>query len=326
MKNKTKDLLKLLGLTAMILTFAVIAFAGVNDIARAAATQPEPLPAPAAQAVAMQTSTAQTTAISHALAPQDTETQSAYEEPKLNVLLDESLDENGKPLFIPGANVMSPEEAAQIGALYVWDMTGESIDGKTVKMLYSAPQFSSKAYWYGTVANSASDLNFPQYTAADYDRMAAEGVSPPKADASGLLYDFCIDALTGESVSINLLKIKHDLDSKRALDADNDGILQLTRPDDEGAAYEAPDNVDEYAAAARAFAGKHFRHTTVRSVEFSVIKYGIGAETASFHVTDSTGRVAYVDVDMETKQALHLNTSDSDIVPGYDYQNADYAG
>jgi cytochrome c5 len=281
MKSQVKDLLKVAGAAALTLVLAVFAFVGVNHVALAAATQPEPLPLSAAQ----------TSFAANTPALQDTKTYPEYEEPVLNVILDESLDKNGKPYSVPGANTMTPEEAAQIGAQYIFDMTGEVIDGKTVSMAYMAPQFSNKAYWEGRVANSANDMNMADYA-------------------------FSIDAVTGESVSINLLKLNAELN--RAKYGDGDIVTIFKSSSDE-----APENADEYAAAARTFAEKHFSHSTVAGVDFSTVKSG---DVICFDVTDSTGRVASVDVDMGTKQVTYLNTSDSDIVPGYDYKNADYAG
>ena len=58
-----------------------------------------------------------------------------YRIPTLNVRVKPLYDER----YSPGANALSPEEAAQIGAKYIWDLTGESMDGKYFVMDYQEP-------------------------------------------------------------------------------------------------------------------------------------------------------------------------------------------
>jgi len=118
--------------------------------------------------------------------------------------------------------------------------------------------------------------------------------------------------------------------------------------------YEAPANVDEYAEVAREFAQKHFNHSEVASVDFAMISLNQGDRAASikaakayseaykagkdkpftftlydkgrgitFNVTDDTGRVAVISIDMDTKQVMYLDTTNSDFIPGF---NADAPG
>jgi len=338
MKNITKDLLKVTGATALTLTLAVSAFTGVNNLAFAAATQPEQLTLATPAAVTAPDN-----------APQAEEIQAAYIEPNLTIIMNKNLDENGIPYSnnIPSANAISYEEAAKIGAQYIWDLYGESIDGKTVEMTYSAQPFSSRAYWHGTVANSKDDLSIPEnyetYPAEEGDTIAATNI------VDKTLYNFAIDAVTGERVSIypnvNIPEPEYLSEGK---------TYTLSPVQMEAMQYEAPANVDEYAKIAEEFAQIHFNHSKVTSVEFTFISLSHGDRAASieaykayqeayragkdkpftftlyeegrgitFNVTDDTGRVANICINMDTKQVLYLNTMDSDFIPGY---NADVPG
>lgn len=336
MKNITKDLLKVAGATALTLTLAVSAFTAANNLAFAAATQPEQL--------TLTTPAAVTTPDNSA--PKTEESQAAFIEPELTIIMNKNLDENGKPYSnnIPGANAISYEEAAKIGAQYIWDLYGESIDGKTVEMTYSTQPYSSRAYWHGTVANSKDDLRIPEnyetYPAEEGYTMAATNL------VDKTLYYFVIDAVTGERVSIN-----PNLSIPEPDDLGEGKTYTLSPVQLEAMQYEAPANVDEYAKIAEEFAQMHFNHSEVTSVDFVRISLNQGDRAASieaakayreaykagkdkpftftlyevgreitFHVTDDTGRVANISINMDTKQVLYLNTMDSDFIPGY---NAD---
>jgi hypothetical protein len=297
MKTSAKDLLKVAGAAALIVTLASVVFIGVNGIAFAAATQPAALP--------------MTDDVKSAYSIQDVAAD--YKTPNLTVIIAENLDGNGKPYYTPAANTMSPEEAAQIGARYIWDMFGESMDGKTVEMSYTAWPSHSRTHWHGTIE---------------------------------ALYGFSIDAVTGEWISI-----QPRLDIPEPTDPGEGKTYTLSPVQFEALQYEAPANVDEYAEAARAFAQKHFNHSTVTDVEFVRISLNQGGRAAAleaskayheayhedknkpftftlyekgrsitFNVTDDTGRTAFVLMDMDSKQVILLDTSDSDFIPGYSYE------
>jgi hypothetical protein len=212
-------------------------------------------------------------------------------------------------------------------------------------MRYSALPFSAKTYWRGTVADTADDpkTDFPEPVVW----ISEDGSVSTVGNAT--LYSFHIDAVTGERVSID------PGDDVTAPEHYGEGkVYTLTREELEAMRYVAPANADEYAEIARAFAENHFNHSTVRSVEFRMVTLNQGgieeilrqnAASAkadqskpfaytlyekgryiTFDVTDSTGRVATVEVNMDSKRASSLNTFDSDIVPGYPNHNPESAG
>ncbi len=328
--SKTNDLKKVICVSALALTIAASAFIGANNVVFAAATQPETIPT---------NDTIQLSQVSVNTVPD------GYQTPNLNVLWDEN---EGNAQNQPKAGAMSYEEAAEIGAQYIFDMYGESIDGKTVKMLYAAWPFSTKTYWHGTVANSEAELKPRDLTdkeLAEYG-MTEEGATVAATGMSQSLYDFSIDAVTGERVSIN----SHP-DIPAPTNLGEGKTYTLSPVQMEAMQFEAPANVAVYADVARAFAQKHFNHSTVESVEFHRISLNTGDRAATkkhgeayrkayeddknkpftftlyekgrditFNVTDSTGRVANVTIDMDTKQITFFDTSGSDFVPGYNYE------
>jgi hypothetical protein len=276
-KTKLTALRKVFSALAMVL--AITVFTGSNSVAFAAATKPEP----AASA-----------------APDE------FKPPKLTVVWD---DADGEDLYKPQVGAMGYEKAAQIGAQYLWEMFGESIDGKAVRMLYMAsrPSFT-RDYWYGQVYNTKADINYDRYT-------------KDTGNKSRPLFTFEIDAATGEWVSIG---------KKAPAQPKREGRGKtMTLEEEVALALQPPAQLDKYIISAKAFAQKHFKKTKVVGVEFMSQKFDMdkksndeyvifekGGGSVDILVTDDTGRVAEVAVDKETKQAYALNTGWSDYVAG----------
>jgi len=83
------------------------------------------------------------------------------------------------------------EEAAQIGAQYIWDVFGESIDGMYVEIMFAAWPSQSRTYWMGVV--------FP----SNPDSMETTDLQSRLHRAHNELYRFAIDAVTGLRVDIS---------------------------------------------------------------------------------------------------------------------------
>jgi DUF4097 and DUF4098 domain-containing protein YvlB len=222
--------------------------------------------------------------------------------PTMNIIFEPQLDENGNPYptQLPQANAMPYEEAANIGAEYIFEMTGERIDGKTVDMQYAVWPHSSRTYWIGNVFETQEDQ---------------------------LLYTFTIDAVTGEWV---------DIVATKALtrDISNPGegkTVTVTPQQIEDMQYQEPPDVAEYKEIARTYAEKHFKHSAVVSVEFSFIgvnmkdgEYTVACKIGKdipypftiydkgrqieFKVTDNTGQVALIMIDMDTKAVYSIDS------------------
>jgi hypothetical protein len=91
------------------------------------------------------------------------------------------------------ASAMSMEEAAQIGARYIWDVFGTSIDGMYVHMFYTAHAAYSRTYWHGTVRAERFDIE----NIMGDDREARIALN------DAILYNFRIDAITGMRVDVS---------------------------------------------------------------------------------------------------------------------------
>jgi hypothetical protein len=285
-KTKLTALIKLFSAIALVL--AITVFTGSNSVAYAAAKQ---------------TATAANTA------------QGEFKPPKLDVVWD---DADGEDMYQPRRDAMSYEKAAQVGAQYIWEMYGESIDGKAVRMLYMASRPSStRDYWNGYVFNTKADITFPRY-----------GEESDNSKKSIPLFTFEIDAATGEWISIANY---HDVPKRGGANGKAATFEELS-----AMANQPPAGLDEYIMIAKAFAQKHFKKTKVVDAEFhyQFLNYnetpgGLGdgdtveifnkGGTVSIKVPDDTGRVAEVHVNKDTKQAYFLFTDNSDRIDGGEY-------
>ena len=218
------------------------------------------------------------------------------------------------------ANAMQPEEAAEIGALYIDDMFGTNIDGMVVEMYFTTWPSNTKMYWHGNVAASQNDMD------RENDRQVIGiGYNP--------IYSFTIDAISGERIDIC-----HNQEFVR-FGADNDenvrsAVLELRKnPEDFMKIYaaEPPEQIEEYALAARGYAEKHFINTEVVNVElentypasYDFDENGdliVTALQLIFTSTDNTGREAEVVIMRETKNLSRISTQHNDIIPGYNYE------
>jgi len=183
-------------------------------------------------------------------------------------------------------NSISPEEAAQIGAEYIWEMFDEAIDGMTVEMFYTFFPSSTRSYWHGNVTEDGEYRFF-----------------------------FSLDAITGERIDISRA-VYPSVEIDKDLVYDYETAMRVS----EGYAAQS----DDFFAIAEKYARKHFNNTEVKSVEFEFAgsRYP-GMSSVVFAVTDETGREATVVIDFYTRQMTSLSTQFNDIVPGYD---ADFEG
>jgi hypothetical protein len=287
-----KEIFKVIAATALCLGLFGAAFLGLNHITLASATEgTQPLQL----------------------------AQPAVNIPNANAALTVS-EENRKPdmafdvIFesdaIPSINALSPEAAAEIGAQYIWDMFGKSIDGMMVEFIYSAMPSLTRTLWKGLVVESDT-LCFNE-----------------------TWIEFAIDSITGERIDI----INKRAAFGQAMPPDVQTAVDAIFSDENN--WEAqkalrmsgafPEITDAHYQAAREFAERHFSTTEVISVE-SVSGYSRSFDfddngnlvrtdhRYTFDATDSTGRVASVRIDLETKQPLSLSTSWNDMVPGFNY-------
>ena len=286
-----KEFIKVIAVTALCIGVFCAGFIGINHFALASAMDGTDSIQPMTTSVAVPLSAAQVT---------ENALWGGFQTPDLTV----SVLYNGNT---PSANALSPEDAAQIGARYVWDMFGECMDGKYVGLWYADWTSQIRRYWVGQFAESEE---------AFYN--------------SQLLFMFFIDAVTGERIDINVLYSIERCDEHDAMFArarEDGSLLELRTSIGND---EVPEQLNEYIEAATEIASRHFINTEVVNVEFLAINasnFGfdengniIGiARQLSFRVTDNTGRTAYMSIYQETKTLRHLHTQHNDIIPGFAY-------
>ena len=206
-------------------------------------------------------------------------------------------------------NAISHQEAAQLGARYIWDMLGECIDGMYVSLLYTFWPSHTRPFVIGDVTETRQD---------------GFGVT----ENNERRFAFTLDAATGERMSIHRLQY-FDM-SAETLDvlrqADNSDFFSL-RLDN----TETPDQLDDFVQTAMMYAGKHFAGMEIVGAEFiQVFASGFGLDEngelivttrqLNFEVTAESGLIADIAIDEATGQLRLLCTANNYIVPGFMYE------
>ena len=207
------------------------------------------------------------------------------------------------------------EEAAQIGAQYIWDVFGEDISGKTVTMQYGAWVHTIRAHWIGNVH---------------------------EPEVPGTNFFFVIDAFTGERIDIEDRNEPPPLSGGEALkwrleegafawepvyvhDA-SVYVRSLVDPVVFPTFDPTPEQLEIFTEMAKDFAQRHFNDTRVVSAELSTYGFQIGPDANEnllavpslwFTVLDETGREATVWLCGATNRLKSINTSANDIIPGF---------
>ena len=284
--NKVKDYVKVVVISTLCIALYSAGFIGINRLVFAAASS-------GTESIALTTAPI---VMPEEITQQEPE---GFQSPSITVYVpmrEWHHDASTNPL------ALSAEEAAELGAKYIWEMFGISLDGKVIEMAYSNWPSMTRANWQGFVGYSMEEIeNF------------------------NTLFFFTLDAVTGERIDIHCTRgglMTHLED----LEATVEEIMYIRR--NYWAQTEPPENVDEYLQIAKNFAAKHFQNSTVVSYSFentfaSTFKRNeagrlVGtAYTAAFIITDDTGREARVGFNTETGELRFLLTAHNDIVPGY---------
>jgi len=224
---------------------------------------------------------------------------------------------------------MSIEEAAQRGALYIWDVFEEPIDGMMIEMTYHWVSGESlgawerdRAHWTGLVIRFDEELlHFLQKEPWELD-LLRETEPRVFAERSERLWDsrqfyFAIDAITGDRMAINRPRLFH-------MEREDDPSQTVTR-EEARAANEMwrraqvagePDpfplelteeEMELYLQLARTYAQGHFTFTTAADAVFEsawpaeFCRDETGAIIAiefllSFTVSDETGRTVSISI------------------------------
>ena len=243
------------------------------------------------------------------------------------------------------AQAMSIDDAALIGAEYIWEMFGVCIDGMTVEMHFAHWPSHTRSYWMGSVyAESSQEVKHIRAQAEIWSNRLREAADSNNGripddhpvwdkgpDWISPVFTFTIDAVTGERIDISRsfhgLTIRGNADIRGYLTREEHMRLQRKLYGSEL----APEQLFLSTQTVTELAQKHFNNSTVVNVELSHMNF-IALERVNgelvvtdylliFNVTDDTGRVADVLMTKYSSQVFNIITQHNDIIPGFRYHN-----
>jgi hypothetical protein len=192
---KGKELLKVVAMCVLSIGLFGAAFVGFNQLIFAAATN-EAVPLPTHAEIFAPAPVSELRQLESGIGRVQEENlpqNSAHTEIEAEIFTAPDLTliyQNNHP--VP-ASALSMEEAAQIGARYIWDVFGTSIDGMYVRMFYAAHSSHSRTYWHGIV-------HAERFDGFDIEN---DDIAARIAFNDAILYNFSIDAITGMRVDIS---------------------------------------------------------------------------------------------------------------------------
>ncbi|MCL2837956.1 MAG: hypothetical protein FWE04_02665 [Oscillospiraceae bacterium] len=314
-KTKISDILKVGAAAALTIALFSASLVGVNNLALAFSTGgTETLPAIAAAEIPENVPSADFVA------------------PNLTLIECRWQRESG---VVAPESAISREEAAQIGAQYIWDVFGASIDGMYVQMSYSDWESSSRTQWSGLVGSSPEAFDF-------------------ESENWGWSFSFAIDAVTGERIDIDtgVGFRRHWTD-----DMDMDTMMAFRMAIVESGFFEksasemmefvglSNEELEAYTQKALDLAQRHFNNSEVVDIQVG-IDFGFGLRTEShksyvittpelnddgsigfafsaiqFTATDDTGREAHITIPSASANYVRteVRTQHNDIIPNWNY-------
>ena len=244
---------------------------------------------------------------------------------------------------------LSMEEAAEIGAEYLWDVFGICLEGMHVEMMFSNWETASRSYWQGSVYSSEEAALALH---AHNEAMGEALRNNPYVDLSEFRESqpelpsihFMIDAITGMRIDVS---VENMSGTPRILTDEEFEILINSRQFidewqswfdksiDEQIAYLglSDETLEAYMQVARELAAGHFNNSEVVDVQITSqwggglsVQMNFGEngertfvlETINATVTDDTGREAIVSFPAESASfttAVAVRTQHNDFVP-----------
>ena len=180
--------------------------------------------------------------------------------------------------FPLGGDAIDIEEAAELGAQYIFDIFGESIDGKYLRLTYANGIRSTQTYWYGEVFPAGIDI--PTVLKDTSFELS-----------NNMIFGFKINAVTRERVDI-----------QRNLQGELEQEMETATAEE----------VEQMMAIAYEYAQKHFTSTRVVGIEDPGSL--LTGPVLGFEATDETGRVASIIIIRQTNQLWIIGTSHNDSV------------
>jgi len=230
-----------------------------------------------------------------------------------------------------GDILMSMEEAAQIGALYIWDVFGESIDGMIVEMTYTYARWDGMVMIY-----DEETLSWLQKTTEERDELWW-GADPEIHERmerfwDGRVFSFAIDGITGARIRISRphffqVELAEDPshivtreEARAAFDMRHHALM-WNEPDP-FPLYLTESEMELYLQMARTYAERHFAFTNVADVVFEqVVPIELGRDEAGeiiaidfmldFTATDETGQIIHLGIFWYEQRLNGLNVREN---------------
>lgn len=176
--------------------------------------------------------------------------------------------------FEKPVGILDVEEAAMIGASYIWDVLGINIDGKVLDISYTHPPGLNRSYWHALIAENKEDFERGQF-----------------------VLSFMIDAFTGERVDI---ANSFDIDQREW------GYAGWEFPNSQ--------EVETYMEIAKTYVRDHFEFTEVIGIEPHPDFLFSAGGTLTFRAIDEKERVAEIMVQMGSGRLMFIRTQNNDWV------------
>ena len=346
-KAKGKEIMKVVAVVILSIGLLSALFVGINRIAFATATNgEETLPQITTPVTIPQRAEVENAETMPDISPQSTETQTEeavaiFQSPTLTLLESPSQHYHTIPTY-----ALSMEDAAEIGARYIWDVLSADIDGMYVQMTFTAHPSQPRTKWFGIVSASG------------------DTTSPPDSLLSLFmlerLYLFTIDGITGERIDISNTNNVHRpttpenfeaaMAYRRAVSesftASRNALMEigwfrLTLEEQIEFLGVSSETLNSYEQRAREFAERHFNLSSVVDVRLDdsylrspivaftseIDESGSGADfrlaSLRFIATDDTGREAVVVIPADTadwmRRDVEISTQHNDFIPGFNY-------
>ncbi|MCL2572127.1 MAG: hypothetical protein FWE11_06955 [Defluviitaleaceae bacterium] len=242
---------------------------------------------------------------------------------------------------------LSLEDAAQIGARYIQDIFGESIDGMYVELEFSDWEHVTRSLWNGAVSVTRRNTLEDRAQLREINEVfsarleAGEDFEDVNADMEGLFRDFIytparfyfvIDAVTGQRINIWKMApaalnrpLPHYMSTQEYIDREWDGDWESAFE-----AHVSPQEIEEISQLAMVYAQRHFNTTVVVDLvfdsAFAVLLYAGNGNfdrdaSVVFLATDETGREAHLTFELSSRTLTSISTMNNDFIPfEFDYE------
>jgi len=327
-KNRVKNALKAAAVSALAIGIFSTALIGANGLAFAAATngtQTVPITSEAASTPLNLLEEFQAPGQAEELYdPQDLPTE-GFQAPDLTVIASPSLNYHANNTV--SAHAMPMEEAAQIGAQYIWDVFGTNIDGLYIEMFFAAHASHSSSWWTGNIFVENPDNPTQNYVInVDGDEKFATPV-----------YTFTINAITGERSDISYMgqqgRITPENDNSNRCNIRmalvESGWFNMNIYEQSALVGISSESLEGYTQTARRLAESQFGISNVsearlvRLIVNGMIDDVVDLAALQFSALSNTGREAIISFPStdSTFNTVSILTNHNDFIPGFQFDD-----